>query len=102
MDQHTMLLIITALFSVLFWLLQMKDSKQAKQIDLLFEKHDADAEKLQALELRIAQQHYDKRELDVKFDKLERTFSEGFFTLSESVENVRTLLVQYLTRDERS
>ena len=45
MDQPAVDLIIGGVFTVLWFLLRQKDANQAKQIDLLFSKHDEDAAK---------------------------------------------------------
>lgn len=74
--------------------LKLKDASQAKQIDLLFLKHDEDAQKLQDLELKIAQRHYVKEELDMKFDKLEKAFTEGFKALGDKFDKLSDRLMR--------
>jgi hypothetical protein len=65
------LLGIEAALVVLWYLLRQKDAHQQASIDLLFKKHDDDAQKLADLELKIAQRHYEKPDVDGKFDRIE-------------------------------
>lgn len=81
------------LFTVLWYLLQQKDTKQQKDIELLWTKHDLDAKELENLKLQIAQQHYVKSELDSKFDRMEETFREGFKNLGVKVDHLTTTLI---------
>jgi len=81
------------LFSVLWFLLQQKDIKQQKDIDLLWLKHDADAAELNQLKLQIASQHYVKGELDSKFDRMEQTFRAGFKDLGAKVDQLTAVLI---------
>ena len=61
---------ILAMVAIIGYFLRQKDAAQEKQITALWEKHDDDANKLEALRLQIASEHYVKRELDEKFDRL--------------------------------
>ncbi len=76
------------------WFLRSKDEFQAKQIALLFVKHDEDAKALQDLRIQIASNHYVKQELDSRFDKLEAAFSAGFKTLGEKFDRLADRLAQ--------
>ena len=87
------LFILTGLFTVLWYLLQQKDAKQQKDIELLWAKHDLDAKELELLKLQIASQHYVKSELDSKFDRMEETFKEGFKSLGAKVDYLTTTLI---------
>lgn len=53
-------------------------TKQREDCALLHAKHDTDVKELGELRERIAREHYVKQELDNKFDKLERAFTDGF------------------------
>lgn len=86
------IVVITALFSVVAWLLQNKDAAQAAQIRLLFEKHDADVQALQELRVQIAAKHYERDELDKKFEKLDTTVREGFKDLSSRIDRLAELM----------
>lgn len=94
MDPDLLKWIINGALVLLWYLLQQKDSQQAKQIELLFKKHDLDSEELQKLKLQIASQHYVKGELDAKFDKLEATFADGFKDLGEKFDRLSMALVE--------
>ena len=93
MDQPAVNLIIGGIFTVLWFLLRQKDANQAKQIDLLFSKHDEDVAKLDALKLEIAQKHYIKNELDAKFEKMEATFERGFRDLGGKFDRLSEVLI---------
>ena len=89
-------LIITGVFSILWWLLRQKDAAQQRQIDevnkaimLLFEKHDGDAERLDNFKLEIAKMHYIKPELDGRFRAIEATMKEGFDRIIELIKEQR-------------
>lgn len=88
------LIVITGLFSVVAWLLQNKDAAQASQIKLLFEKHDLDVQALQELRVQIAARHYERPELDAKFEKLDNTFREGFKDISSRIDRLTELMTQ--------
>lgn len=97
-------LIMTAVggvFSVLWWLLRQKDEAQQEQIRLLFRKHDDDAAALQELRVMIAQKHYERPELDAKFDRLDQTFREGFRDLGTKFDKLSDTLTIHITKEER-
>lgn len=83
-----------AIFTVLWWLLRQKDATQARQIDLLFTKHDDDAQRLSDLELKIAANHYIKPELDAKFERLESSIREGMRELGGKFDRLSEALIQ--------
>ena len=85
---------VSALLIVLWYLLQQKDAKQQKDIELLWTKHDADATELQQLKLQIASQHYVKTELDSKFDRMEEAFRTGFKDLGAKLDHLTTALLK--------
>ena len=78
----------TTIISAIAWLLSRKDEAQAKQIALLFLKHDEDAKALQDLRIQIASNHYVKQELDARFDKLEAAFRDGFRELGGKLDQM--------------
>ena len=88
------LLVITGFFIVLWWLLRQKDTAQARQIELLFTKHDQDAGRLADLELKIAANHYIKPELDAKFERLESSIREGMRELGGKFDRLSEALIQ--------
>lgn len=53
-------------------------TKQRDDVAQLLAKHEVDVRELAELRERIAREHYVKQELDNKFDKLERAFTDGF------------------------
>jgi len=95
--------VLGAVFSIVGWLLKNKDKQQedalnahSAQIKLLFEKHDADATALQELRVQIASNHYERPELDKKFDKLETTFRDGFKDLGEKFDKLSDALTTHM------
>ena len=88
------LAVISAFFIVLWYLLQQKDVKQQKDIEMLWQKHDVDAKELENLKLQIASQHYVKTELDSKFDRMEETFRAGFKDLGTKVDSLTSALLK--------
>lgn len=98
---------VSTVFGVVAWLLKNKDSAQEKkleqidkQISLLFDKHDSDAAALQDLRVQIAAKHYERPELDAKFDKLESTFREGFHDLGAKFDRLSDALFKHMTEDK--
>lgn len=92
---------IGGIFSLIFWLLRKKDESQEKQIEaqqkqieLLFKKHDDDAQRLAELELKIAQNHYIKPELDNKFERIEESIRDGLKELSGKFDKLSDILIQ--------
>lgn len=87
---------LTIIFGIISWLLNDKDSRQSKEIANLWIKHDLDATALQDLRLQIAANHYERRELDSKFDRLETTFTNGFNALGEKFDRLSTVLTNHM------
>lgn len=93
-------MIVEGLLVVLWYLLRSKDSAQQKAIDLLFAKHDEDVGDLQKLKFEIAKSHYDKPELDQKFDRLETAIQEGMRDLGNRFDRLSEILVKHVTKGE--
>lgn len=89
------LFVVGLVFSVIGWLLKNKDDAQAHQISLLFVKHDADAQALQDLRVQLAREHYQKNELDARFDKLEAAFKAGFNDLGSKFDRLSEALLNH-------
>lgn len=58
----------------------------AKQIALLFVKHDDDVERLRGLEMRVGTEHYNKPEIDAKVERIEATLRQGFGEMSADIK----------------
>jgi hypothetical protein len=95
------LFLISGVFTVLWYLLTQKDAKQAKEIDLLFKKHDEDAHALHELRVQIAEGHYKKSELDYKFDRLELAITNSFITLGSKFDKLSDVLVAHIQQDKK-
>jgi hypothetical protein len=100
MMTEIVLCVLTLLFSVIGWLLSNKDMKQAKEIEILFKKHDDDAAALAALKLEIAKEHYLKHELDARFQQLDTTFREGFDGLRSEFKELGRILIGHITKED--
>jgi type III secretory pathway component EscV len=108
------LFVLSAVVGAIGWLLRQKDAAQEaqlaaqakkhdsdisgheSQIASLFIKHDMDAAALHALELKIAANHYERTELDRKFDRLDQTFKDGFSLLAEKLDKMNNALLTHL------
>lgn len=88
------LFLLGGIFTVLWFLLRAKDAKQERDIALLWEKHDEDAKALQDLRIQIAGRHYERTELDGKFEKLEVAFKRGFDVLGDKFDALKDALLQ--------
>jgi uncharacterized coiled-coil protein SlyX len=94
--------ILTVAFGGVGWLLNSRDAAQQRQInelrdlaaekqkliDMLFDKNDALELSLTNLRLHIARSHYEKTELDGKFDKLETLFRSGMADISMKMDRL--------------
>lgn len=92
---------IVGLVGLVGYFLRQKDDEQGKKIDKLFAIHDRDVEKLAALELKIASDHYIKPELDAKFEKMEATFRTGFETLGHKFDKLSDILIAHVAKEDR-
>lgn len=63
-------------------------AKQRDDAAYLLAKHEIDVRELAELRERIAREHYVKQELDNKFDKLERAFTDGFKDLGTKFDRL--------------
>lgn len=88
-------------FSILGWLLANKDKKQAEEIDKLFALVKEENEKRSALQLYIAGKHYERHELDSKFDKLDTSIKEGFNGLRADMKEMMVDFRSHLNTDHR-
>lgn len=93
--------LLTLLLGIIGWFLRQKDEAQAKQIGMLFSKHDDDAKALAELKERIAREHYVKAELDARFQKLEDAFRDGFHELGAKIDRLADSMTSHLISRER-
>lgn len=92
---------ILGLVSIVMWFLREKDEAQAKQIALLFLKHDQDADALADLKERIAREHYVKGELDTRFQRLEDAFTHGFTELGAKIDKLSDAMMAHMLKGEK-
>lgn len=109
MDIDILIGLLAFVVSVAGWLLRQKDAQQAKDIEnlrtsikLLFEKHDQDVAALQELRLQIAEGHYKKAELDARFDRMEKTFTNGFDSLGKKIDELTNALITHITKEAKN
>lgn len=106
------LVVITMIFSALGYLLHQKDSRQEKDIqsikadckekhDLLFRKHDEDEKELQEVKIILAGKHYERDELDAKFNRLEGAIRESSEKLGEKFDLMSKTLLQILVETRK-
>lgn len=67
-------------------------TKQRDDYNQLIIKHETDVRELAELRERIAREHYVKQELDNKFDKLERAFTNGFKDLGTKLDRLNEVM----------
>ena len=81
--------VMTAFFGVVGYLLIKKDATQEASIVDLYKKHEDDSRKLATLEVKIAENHYPKGELDRMFDRLTTTINQRFDQLQTRLSERR-------------
>ena len=101
MELSIPIVVISFVFAIIGWLLSNKDKKQAEEIDKLFQLHKEDADKLSALQIYIAGQHYERKDLDLRFDKLETSISKSFDALREDVRDMARALHENINKHHR-
>ena len=96
---------LTCLFVVLWWFYRQRDQESKNSIALLFKKHNKDVEQLNALKLTISSRHYERADLDVKFDKMEETFRTSFRDVGTDIKDMgkefdqlNNTLIDYISR----
>ncbi len=81
---------IVAIFAAAMgYLLQRRDSQQAEMITDLYRKHEEDSSKLQRLELKVASDYHDKREIEGIVRGLKEFLNEKFANLEASINGRR-------------
>ena len=107
MTNELSMFLLSTLVGVSLWLLKNKGMAQAReinelktQVEALFRKHDADVAALQELRVVIASNHYERTELDRKFDKMEAAFTSGFDSLGKKFDRLAETLVNHLIHEE--
>lgn len=92
--------ILTLLLTIVGWFLRDKDSKQAKEIAILFMKYDALKEEVASLKLGLAKDHYVKRELDDRFSHLERAINTAFEKLGTKFDHLSSVLIAHVAKED--
>ena len=87
---------LTGLFIVLWWFYRQRDQDNKNAIALLFKKHDEDVDQLNELKLQIASKHYERTDLDAKFDRMEATFKIGFNELGFKFDKLSDVLTKHM------
>ena len=82
---------LVAIFAAaLGYLLQRKDQQQAEMLVDLYRKHEDDSAKLQHLELKVASEYHDKREIEGIVRGLKEFLNEKFANLEASINGRRS------------
>jgi hypothetical protein len=100
--------VLSGVFIIVWFLLRQKDARQQKEFDeykamqeklmaKLFEIHDRDVRELSDLKLQIASNHYEAKTIDIKFEKLETTFKDGFRELGAKFDKFFDMYTDHLT-----
>lgn len=74
-------------------------TKQRDDYAQLLSKHEADARELAELRERIAREHYVKQEMDNKFDKLERAFTDGLKDLGLKFDRLGEIIARHQSEE---
>lgn len=91
--------ILAVLCTILWWFYRKRDEERGKQIELLFQKHDLDVKELDNLKLLIAKNHYERTDLDIKFEKMEDTFRRGFETLGNKFDRFSEAFTAHISKN---
>lgn len=78
MDSAIIAIIGAIIIGVMGYLLAKKDAAQEAQLEDLYKKHEADASKLQILEVKIAENHYPKTEINQIVENLKKYLDDRF------------------------
>lgn len=90
---------IVGLVGVIGYFLRQKDTEQGQKIDKLFALHDKDADRLVTLELKIAQEHYVKPELDARFTELKFAIKESMDVLGNKFDKLSDILITHIAKE---
>lgn len=93
--------LVSGIFSLLWYLLRRKGEDQDHKLHLLFTKHDEDVDELNQLRIAIAGNHYQRSELDARFDKLESAFKAGFDSMGNKFDKLSDSLIHYLHEERK-
>ena len=74
-------------------------TKQRDDYSQLLSKHEIDARELAELRERIAREHYVKQEMDNKFDKLERAFTDGLKDLGLKFDRLGEIIARHQSEE---
>lgn len=99
METWILATIVGAALSVMGYLLSSKDRKQGEEIvaiktelksdtSSLFNMCHKNKDEISAFQLRVAENHYPKHELDKRFEQLNGTISKGFEGLSQDMRDM--------------
>jgi hypothetical protein len=107
MSTELLVLAVSGVFAVLWYLLRQKDAKQGQEIaeirkmhkddvEILYKLHHKDVDRLTAFELEIAKNHYPKNDLDRRFEQLDKSIKDGFTELGGDIKEMTKALHDHL------
>lgn len=98
--------VVGFVLSVVLWLLKSKDQSQQRDIEGigmrldktadglkgsiidLYGKHEADVARLSEVEIKLASRHYEKSELDARFDRMEHNLGARLDKIAERLDKI--------------
>jgi len=86
--------------TVMWWLLRQKDEKQEAELKQLWLKHDEDAKQLQELRVKLAEEHYPKRELDMRFEQINSTMTHGFEAIGNKLDILSQTMISHISNEK--
>ena len=99
---------ITGLVTLIGYLLKQKDNAQekliedqAKLIADLYTKHNLDVDRLHNLEIQLAQNHYQKGELNLILGEVRDTFKAGVSELSFKLDQLNTSFLNHIVNGKK-
>jgi hypothetical protein len=88
-------IVIGIIFSVIGYLLADKDRKQGAETEKMFMLHHRLKEEISLFQLKVAENHYPKNELDRRFDHLNHTITVGFSKISGEVHEMNKAIQEH-------
>lgn len=89
--------IVGLVFSVIGYLLASKDKKQSEDVEKLYGLCHKLKDDMSTFQLKVAENHYPKNELDKRFDQLTHTITVGFSELSREVREMNKIMHDHFT-----
>lgn len=89
--------VVGLVFSVIGYLLADKDKKQGEEMEKLYGLYHKLKDDAATFQLKVAENHYPKNELDKRFDQLNHTITVGFSELSREIREMNKTMHDHFT-----